>query len=125
MRSKHSDSVAAGEKILKPSEFREHKCSTIEQKMTCELCLTELNGEKMLKSHMQEQHMTEGLYCCSHCDKKCKQFIGLKYHIDIKHPESSEKKFFCNQCNKGFMFNSSVGFHMSKNTCVKHKCDLC
>ena len=95
------------------------------QEMTCELCLTELKDGKMLKSHMQEQHMAEGLYCCLHCDKKCKQFIGLKYHIDIKHPESSEKKFFCNQCNKGFIYNSSVGFHMSKNTCVKHKCDLC
>ena len=95
------------------------------QEMTCELCLIELKDGKMLKSHMQEQHMAEGLYCCSHCDKKCKQFIGLKYHIDIKHPESSEKKFFCNQCNKGFIYNSSVGFHMSKNTCVKHKCDLC
>jgi KRAB domain-containing zinc finger protein len=95
------------------------------QEMTCELCLTELKDGKMLKSHLQEQHMVERLYCCSHCDKKCKQFIGLKYHIDIKHPESSEKKFLCKKCNKGFIYNSSVGFHMSKKTCVKHKCELC
>ena len=97
----------------------------IEQKMTCELCLVEFGNEKILKSHMREQHMAEGLYFCSHCDSKCKKFGGLKNHIDTTHPETGEKKFFCNVCNKGFIYKSTVALHRAKNSCIKHMCELC
>ena len=104
----------------------------IEQKMTCDLCLIEFTNEKILKSHMREQHMAEGLYFCSHCNIKCKKisgFDGLKYHIDRKHPESSKKNFFCTECNKSFIHNSSLKYHTttfhSKRLPSKHICELC
>ena len=98
-----------------------------EQKKTCELCLMEFGSEKILKAHMREHHMAEGLYFCSYCDIKCKMlwgFNGLKYHIDSKHPESSEKKFFCTECNKNFIHYSSLKCHTT-NSHRKHMCELC
>ena len=85
---------------LKTQKIEDDIQPKIEQKMTCELCLVVFGNEKILKSHMREQHMAEGLYFCSYCDIKCKMlwgFNGLKYHIDSKHPESSKKNFFCTE----------------------------
>ena len=61
--------------------------------------------------------MDEKHYCCPHCDWRIKlsHWIGaLKYHIDTNHPEAGEKKYFCNKCEKGFMYKTSIGTHVSK-----------
>ena len=56
---------------------------------------------------------------------------SIKYHIDTKHPEHGPKKHFCNLCDKGFMFEGSLKFHMAQHKhkeklkTITHVCDLC
>ena len=63
--------------------------------------------------------------CCPYCGKKIIQ--KLEAHIDSAHPESGEKKFKCDECSKGFIFESSYRNHKY----VKHKktkglaCETC
>ena len=46
--------------------------------------------------------MTGKFKKCSYCDYKTEHAWGnLKGHIDAEHPDSSEKKHFCDQCNRG------------------------
>ena len=71
-----------------------------------------------LKTHNTEKHESGGQKICLYCDYRTKDLKSIKYHIDTKHPEHGPKKHFCNLCDKGFMFEGSLKFHMAQH---KHK----
>ena len=45
-------------------------------------------------------------------------------HIEEKHPENYEKKFLCDICGKGFIFEDSRKIHKSGNHSQK-SCQIC
>lgn len=67
------------------------------------------------------------MYLCPHCDVKLKMTTKVYIHIDAKHPDSSEKKFFCEHCDKGFIYDVSLKNHqLRKHAVEKHKkCPYC
>ena len=84
-----------------------------------------------LKTHNTEKHESGGQKICLYCDYRTKDLKSIKYHIDTKHPEHGPKKHFCNLCDKGFMFEGSLKFHMAQHKhkeklkTITHVCDLC
>ena len=39
--------------------------------------------------------------------------------LDVSHPDTSELKFFCASCGKGFMYKYSLAVHTAKSECSK------
>ena len=73
-------------------------------------------------------------YRCPHCEYKSPWIQKWQAHIDAKHPEHGEQKFFCDHCPKSFIFEGSLRRHMEKvrsklNKPKKRKmqlpCDYC
>jgi KRAB domain-containing zinc finger protein len=71
---------------------------------------------------------------CPHCDYKSPWIQKWQAHIDAKHPEHGEQKYFCDHCPKSFIFEGSLRRHMEKvrakvNKPKKRKlqlpCDYC
>ena len=52
---------------------------------------------------------------------------GLIHHIDTSHPETGEKKLFCDECKKGFIHKTSLDYHMVLTHSKQNvnKCELC
>ena len=109
------------------SEENTSKDPTIDEPVTCELCWTEFSSTKLLKKHTIQNHTFKEdrtLKCCPHCDHKVKKLGNLKRHIESKHTDHAEKKYFCEKCNEGHMFKHSLNVHYY----IKHSdfvCEVC
>ena len=108
--------------------------NNIEQVMNCEICSVKMENEASFKSHILETHMDGKLYCCPYCDAKYKRqgsliygLRGLIHHIDTTHPETGEKKLFCDECKKGFIHKTSLDYHkiLTHSNQNVNKCELC
>ena len=51
---------------------------------------------------------------CFYCDYKIDDWVRLRSHIERKHPEHGEKKHFCEECGKGFLFDHMMRDHKRK-----------
>ena len=112
------------------SSYKEHRHIRIRKQPNrwCEICDIKVVS---LAAHIVEKHELNGQRICAYCDYRVKAsdswLTSLKYHIDTKHPDHGEKKFFCNICTKSFMFKSVFSSHlgMHKTTQKEHICELC
>ena len=103
--------------------------------VSCELCNIEFTSKKLLKSHYEENHEIDGQKVCPYCDyfpkEKDKQLASLKIHIDNKHQEHGKSKYFCNLCERGFIFDTSLKKHQdihkskARQKGLKKICDVC
>ena len=109
--------------IVKSNVKRKKKTS---KELKCEICFQESSTKDLLKTHYNKIHKRGNFKICSYCDDyktEKKGWYRLKEHIDKKHPDSGEKKHFCDQCNQGFIFFHSLNRH--KATHNKHVCYIC
>ena len=106
---------------------------TLKEKRTaiCEICGFESNPQGLLK-HVQMMH--EKSFKCLFCESKFAQERQLEYHIEAKHPGTSELKYFCSECGDGFMFERNMIKHSEKHKKTDelvherekgHKCSIC
>ena len=79
--------------------------------VSCELCSIKFTSKKLLKSHYEENHEIDGQKVCLYCDYFGKDLGSLKIHIDNKHPNHGKSKYFCDLCEKGFIFYTSLKKH--------------
>ena len=109
------------------SEEDTSKDPAIDKPVTCELCWTDFSSAKLLKKHTIQNHTFKEdrtLKCCPHCDHKVKKLGNLKRHIESKHTDHAEKKYFCEKCNEGHIFKHSLNVHYY----IKHSdfvCEVC
>ena len=112
------------------TSYNEHSHTKNKKQPTrwCEICDIKVVS---LASHIVDKHESNGQIICSYCDYRTKPSeygLGtLIYHIDTKHPEHGEKKFFCNICTKSFIFKSNFSSHlgMHKSNQKEHICEIC
>ena len=78
------------------------------------------------KRYREKLSLTSTVRVCPqpNCDFSTKSLQNYNYHIDTRHPETVEKKFFCDQCNKGFASDSTLKMHKSRNH-QNRKCPYC
>merc|ERR1719483_680189 len=78
--------------------------------------------------------MHEKSFKCLFCELKFAQERQLEYHIEAKHPGTSEIKYFCSGCGDGFMFERNMIKHSEKHKKTDelvherekgHKCSIC
>ena len=112
---------------LKAHLLKEHKFERKSNKevKNCDLCLIAVSSRGLLKKHLKEKHCSGDKKCCPYCDYKSLQsWQSLKYHIDYRHSDMGEKKYLCDTCSEGFIYEDSVIIH--KNTKhLKHVCHIC
>ena len=97
----------------------------------CEICGFKSSPQGLLK-HVQMMH--EKSFKCLFCESKFAQERQLEYHIEAKHPGTSELKYFCSECGDGFMFERNMIKHSEKHKKTDelvherekgHKCSIC
>ena len=116
------------ENFEKPAIITKRLKKTTSEKLKCEICFQQFTSKDKLKSHNNDIHMLGKLKRCSHCDFKTEQtgWACLKDHIDAKHPDSSERRHICKQCNSSFIYEHTLTRHkLTHNEKIKHVCDIC
>ena len=112
---------------LKAHLLKEHKFEQKSNKevKNCFLCLIAVSSKGLLKKHLKEKHCSGDKKCCPFCDYKSLQsWQSLKYHIDYRHSDMGEKKYFCDTCSEGFIYEDSVKIHKDTKH-LKHVCHIC
>ena len=74
----------------------------------CDVCGFKTNPQGLPK-HVKMVH--EKNFLCPYCDTKFPYECRLEYHIEAKHPGTSELKHFCSECGDGFMFEKNMVKH--------------
>lgn len=95
-----------------------HSNSDDKTKLVCEKCGFSTVSKHKLRDHIRAKHEVEKHRKCPYCDYRSEQKQKIHFHIDIKHPESGQKNFFCDKCQMGFIYQQTCTHHM------KFKCKL-
>ena len=111
---------------LKIHKSQKHtkKCIIENSGLRCDICQIECSSQKLLKSHNFKCHgiLQNKENLCPICDHKALNFSNLKLHIDQEHQEQFEKKYFCDDCSEGFIFEDSYKKHSHP---TYESCELC
>ena len=129
-------SVKVESDLLDPQEYVSTELETgTPNQICCEICVLDFPNLEILDMHNSEKHEdAEGMKQCHLCDNKLKTFNGLKAHIDSKHSDHGEKKYFCKKCDESFIFQSSLRIHKGKHKIKQEKgkqkqvtkrCEIC
>ena len=65
-----------------------------------------------LRRHITNTHVKPKQ--CQYCEKRFGVSENLEYHIENHHPSTSDQKYFCSKCGKGFMYQTTLTRHMSE-----------
>ena len=129
-----------------PISLRRHEYSHREKKFKCSSCCESFNFNSELKTHLiQHQRRAKHLCAFPGCGKlfknksdlsrhgkehtaKAIQCPDCEYNSKDQHNFNSHRRthskielYFCNKCDKGFVFNTQKLRHMAKNTCQSKK----
>ena len=81
-------------------EIKKHKIAIKESRTLarfgkfCDFCNIEFENTEAFKEHQKEKHEDGKFKVCQYCDKKLHHWLGLKCHIDRKHPGAKYLVFF-------------------------------
>ena len=129
--AKENLDIDSTEKPIKKSKIKTKQESTIKEQVLCEICPVldvKTSSLKSIKSHRTKNHKKGKQFCCPYCDTKDIFWLTLLRHVSLNHQEHYEKKFFCNICDKGFLFSSLYTKHKNIAHLEKEKihiCDIC
>ena len=99
-------------KLLKTqSQLPKHIESThgklkIEDFKPCHICGKEFKSVGLLQAHVKRYHKEKE--ACPHCGDKVR---NLKKHIEGMHTLDKDKKYQCQDCEKGFMEKQKLEIH--------------
>ena len=91
-----------------------------QDRCVCDICGFSTSHQDWLKRHILNQHQKAKVKFCPHCKKVFRDKNCLEVHIDHNHPSVGEKKFFCQECGAGFMYQYSLTSHLYKHK-IKQK----
>jgi len=106
------------EKLNKKRTTKKVQKSTIKEQVLCEICPildVTTSSLKLINSHRNKNHKNGKQFCCPHCDTTVSDWGKLVRHVSSNHQEHYEKKYFCNTCDKGFLF--FISLYKSQKVC--------
>ena len=110
--------LESGKESLDEKQLMNKRCSKKEKKFgkketfICKSCDFKTNKLGSLNRHLSLMHAQ---FKCPYCESKFTQGSRLEYHIEAKHPGTSELKYFCSECGDGFMFEKNMVKHSEKH----------
>ena len=93
-------------------------------KPLCEYCNTEFIDIDTRNKHRDSDHKDGKFKLCTYCGYKTQKWSNLRLHIESNHPENGEKKYLCDICGKGFIFEVSRNVHKDQLH-QKVQCKFC
>ena len=85
-----------------------------DDRCVCDICGFSTTHKDWLRRHMKTHGGAKRLPC-PHCEKDFRDKSTLEVHLDHNHSVEEEKKFFCQQCGRGFMYRYSLTNHVHKH----------
>jgi KRAB domain-containing zinc finger protein len=82
------------------------------EEIVCDICGFKTKMHSNLRRHITNTHVKPKQ--CQYCDKRFGVSENLEYHIENHHPGTSDQKYFCSKCGKGFMYQTNLTRHMSE-----------
>ena len=83
-----------------------HHVKTQHEKSICKKCNKSLD-----ENHKCISFVKRPLHSCPYCEYKDKPLQKMQRHIDAKHPEHDTKNFFCDKCDKSFIYQTTFNHH--------------
>ena len=126
--AKENTDIDSTEKTIKKCKIKTKQESTIKEQVLGEICPildVKTSSLKSINSHRTKNDKKGKQFCCPYCDKKDIHWITLLRHVSLNHQEHYEKKFFCNICDKGFLFSSLYTKHKNVAHAEKEKIHIC
>ena len=94
--------------------LEEHKLATHTEnpsQLICEECGYSTPKRSTLLLHIRQKHRLEKHKQCPYCAYHAFGSDKILIHIDGKHPDEGEKKYFCDECKKSFIYEQSLKHH--------------
>ena len=115
------DQFSSKSRNLEDHKLGKHTKNTLQ--LICELCGYSTPVKSKLMAHIRTKHEVDKFKQCPYCAHRSFSQAKICIHIDGKHPEQGEKKFFCDGCTNGYIFEHSLKHHkrMSHNEKRKQK----
>ena len=105
--------VLKSKKSLK--RHKEYNHAKQNERCVCDFCGFSTTHQDWLKRHILNRHTKGKTVICPHCQKSFRDKNCLEVHLDNNHPGTNEKKFFCQECGSGFMYQYSLTSHLYKH----------
>merc|ERR1719270_1822683 len=98
--------------------MRDHGIGSDTKEWVCETCAYSAPTKIVLRVHISKKHAFDKHYKCPHCEYHNRVLKHVQVHIDSKHPEHDEKKFFCNHCPRSFIYKKSLEKHLDNQSLI-------
>ena len=95
-----------GKLVLKQSMKSHVQLHITSQMIPCPVCGIKLRSQTVLKKHLKIHDKEKTL--CQICNKEVK---NLKMHVFNWHTSDKDKKYKCDDCGKGFAYESTLRSH--------------
>ena len=86
--------------------------------LVCEICAFSTPSKKTLQHHISRRHAIDKHEKCPHCTYHSSELKRIHIHIDSKHPDHDQKKFFCDHCSRSFIFEASLKKHLENQRTI-------
>ena len=95
---------------VKISYFNRYLQFFISDKVVCDICKKQCNGQKKLNEHTASQHKGEKNYPCTICEAYFNAEHLLSNHLQKNHSQET-KKYLCEACNERFADSKRLKSH--------------
>ena len=112
LKLKKIDEHVQSDEKLEKKDTGEKRTKETKETLICDVCGFKTNSQG-LPQHVRMVH--EKNFLCPYCETKFSLECQLEYHIEAKHPGTSELKHFCSECGDGFMFEKNMVKHSGKH----------
>ncbi|KAJ6634063.1 Transcription factor grauzone [Pseudolycoriella hygida] len=100
-----------------------YRCETCDKRFSHKAAF-----QKHIKNHEQPDSIESFAHKCDICtNRSYKSAYSLTQHMRLKHSSDEDKKFHCDKCNKKFLSQTTLSYHIRVDHELAYQsvCDIC